>query len=462
MSEAPVHSSRARALILVCTLVAYASACLGPFQYDDFGVIVRDAPVHSLVTSWPALIGGMRPLLKLSYALNWAVDPGPLGFHVLNIVIHLANVWLVFGLAAAVPRGARAMQRPGVDAGALVAGALFALHPVQTEAVTYISGRSVSLMTFFVLLAMRAYAEGARTQTAWRWLGLAPLAFGCALLTKEAAATLPLALIAWEWIVVRDAPCDAWPRWVAWAALAVGALAVLVLDDATFTLLYGMLGQRPLLDAIQFQLHGVAYLLSRLVLVHRLSIEPGLGVALPSVAVRLVEAIAICASVVAALGQSRARPRVAFGVLWFVLQVFVPYVVLQRVDVVNERHMYLANAGLFLAIGAIADEVTARWDPSRLRALGLVGLIGLGAPTTARNLDYGTPITLWESTVRASPGSPRAHQNLGILYERDGRLEEARVSYMRALRIEPGYAAAFANLQRVTRRLETTPATQAR
>jgi hypothetical protein len=86
---------------------------------------------------------GIRPLLKLSYAANWVLGPGPLGFHLFNLVCHAANalmVWLLLRrwLPALAPR----LEMSA--AAAFTAALLFALHPAQTEAVTYVAGRSTS------------------------------------------------------------------------------------------------------------------------------------------------------------------------------------------------------------------------------------------------------------------------------------------------------------------------------
>jgi hypothetical protein len=201
---------------------------------------------------------------------------------------------------------------------------------------------------------------------------------------------------------------------------------------------------------VAYQIDGAAYLLSRLVLVHRLSIDPGLGLR-PPTAAELSTAIALSSVlVVFATRQFRARPIAAFGILWFLLHALFPYVLLPRVDVVNERHMYVANAGLFVAAGALWADFIA-WPgvlPGARRFAAVVaGLLLMG--TALRNLDYRSETALWESTVRVSPGNPRAHNNLGIAYESTGRTVEARTAYARAVFLEPTYLSARRNLERV-------------
>ena len=131
----------------------YWPATTGPFQFDDYNVIVDNPAIHSL-PAWFDSMPGIRPLLKLSYTLNWsllngALSPQPFGFHLFNIGCHLLSTALVFTLLNRL----RADHRHG-GLIALAGAALFALHPAQTEAITYICGRSVALMSLFYLAAL--------------------------------------------------------------------------------------------------------------------------------------------------------------------------------------------------------------------------------------------------------------------------------------------------------------------
>jgi protein O-mannosyl-transferase len=140
-----------------------------------------------------------------------------------------------------------------------------------------------------------------------------------------------------------------------------------------------------------------------------------------------------------ALWRARARPLVRFGLVLFVRQLLLVDTLLPRVDVINERHAYLANVGLCLAAGSLVREVKP-W-------LWLLA-VAMAALSVRRNLDYQTEVALWQSTVRSAPSNPRAHNNLGVAYELDGQLIRARVEYAEALKLEPRYVAARENLTR--------------
>lgn len=142
-------------LLLAGTVaVVYLNSFRGVFQFDDYNVIVDNGGVHAWGAFLAGLPRGIRPLLKLTYTLNWTSGLGLFGFHLVNVGLHAANAVMLFFLASRI--GGPSISRFA----ALLPALLFAVHPVQTEAVTYISGRSVSLMAFFYLGSLLAYLGG--------------------------------------------------------------------------------------------------------------------------------------------------------------------------------------------------------------------------------------------------------------------------------------------------------------
>lgn len=177
--------------------------------------------------NWLADLGrGLRPLLKLSYLMNWASGAGLPGFHLFNLLVHLANVFLIYALARLF--GERAA--PGRDwrGPALAAAVLFAVHPVHSEAVTYLSGRSASLMTLFYLAALWAYVQGALSQRRGAWLLFSLSLFALALLVKESAMIFPFALLLWEWSCRTPWRAVVARQWAFWLLFVLGAVLLLL------------------------------------------------------------------------------------------------------------------------------------------------------------------------------------------------------------------------------------------
>lgn len=454
MKAASVRSDKGRLLLFAVTIAAYAWALTGPFVFDDRGVVVESDAIHSAGGLLADLGHGLRPVLKASYALSWAFGGSPIAFHVFNLVVHLVNVELVLRLA-------KAARAPSAMAPAV----LFALHPIQTEAVAYVSGRSSSLSTMFMLLALLFYARGVRRRSVgYAWVA-APIAVLLATFTKETSLVTPVAFVLWDFFIERAAPTptDGTPRWTWRASLArqapwwlfgAAVFTFLIAHSGYYALLHRVVGQRSFRDALLHQLSAMRYLAGRLLLLESPCIDPGLWLS-PSRWSAVIGAAVILvfvAWIVRAwptrrLEQDPASGVVAFGLAWFLLHAFVPYVLVSRLDVINERHTYVANAGLFVAAGTLFVRLRASLRVRRTAAA--LAITALTLLTIRRNLEYRSTISLWESTVREAPRNPRAWNNLGVVDERAGDHRAARAMYLRAIAVDPTFQPARQNLSRI-------------
>jgi tetratricopeptide (TPR) repeat protein len=421
-------SARWRASVLVlAAFAAYANAFAGCFQFDDFNVIVGEGAVHSLGAWWDSM-PGIRPLLKLSYAISWSVGGGSaFAFHAFNVALHVANVLL----AAAILRTLLERMGAGEAEFASFAGALlFALHPANTEAVTYLSGRSVSLMAFFYLASVLAFLRAAPR-------GLSLLLFAAALATKEVAATLPAALVLCEaldrrmplrW---REALRRTGPHW---ALLGIG-LALMAALPRYREMAVASFALREPLDQVALQLGALARHVGVLILAVPPNADPQVASLPPAGGIAVLAALAVGIALV------RSQPCIAFALLWFLLLLSPTNSLLPRVDAANDRQLYLASLGpLALAGLALAHAPRGRAALTALLALALA------AGTVQRNADYRSEVAFWSDTVRKSPGSARAWNNLGYAYQQAGRSDEARVAYERALALDPEHIRARVNL----------------
>lgn len=438
-------------LIVGFVVLAYLNSFQGVFQFDDFNVIVNSPGVHS----WGAWIAGgvksIRPVLKFSYMLNWIAGPGTFGFHLFNLACHVSNAllvyWLTFTVAVRYPE---TVDESACKPAALTAALLFALHPVQTEAVSYISGRSASLMTLFYLASLLAYI---RSEKPGRPIGtylLSPVLFVLAVLTKETAITLPVAMLLWDkTIEKRSWKIIAKRQAVHWLLLA-GMILFIGLHPSYRRLLLFAVQSRPLSENLLSQANGFMYLISRFISLNNLNIDPDLPVlayVTPLVAVQLCSILGL---LITALCAYRRSPWVAFGILWFFLHLLPTNSIVPRLDIVNERHLYLPTAGISVLVGIELGRFMVRVEKYRN---ALMAGIGCGVAvlcyfTALRNHDYRSEIALWEDTVRKSPAKARAFNNLGVAYEEAGYSEKAARAYSRALDLNPGNEKARYNMQR--------------
>ncbi len=419
-------------LLFAAALAAYGNAFFGSFQFDDFNVIVRQGAVHTLGAWWDSM-PGIRPLLKLSYALSWSAGGGgTYAFHAVNIMLHAANVLLVWQVLRTL------FERMGVAGegfAAFAAALLFALHPAHTEAVTYLSGRSSSMMAFFYLASLLAYLRAAP-----RWVS--PALFLAALATKEVAVTLPFALLLCEALDVRrpfDLRAALRRQALHWGVLGLG-LALMAALPRYREMLEASLALRPFADQLALQTGAIARHVGVLILAVPPNIDPQVAAVPPIAGLAVIAAIAVGCALL------RVQPWYALALLWFFLHLAPTNSLLPRLDAVNDRQLYLASIGP-LALAGLALSLMPRGRVALAAALALVLAVG----TVLRNRDYRSEVALWTETARLSPGKARAFNNLGFALQQAGRPEEARAAYERALALDPEHIPARINLKLLDR-----------
>jgi tetratricopeptide (TPR) repeat protein len=443
MVSAAGPTSRAAAmpaLLAAGVLLTWMPSLGASLQFDDWNVIIRDPRVQSLA-AWLASMPGIRPLLKLTYAIGNEFGAGPAALRAFNVVVHATNAvlvsWLLrtLGLRLALPAGKATFA-------ALVGATVFALHPVQTEAVTYVSGRSSALSALFALAALLAWLRGldAPDERRWRWASFA--LFVVALGVKEPVVALPLVMAAWLVAVRATATI---PRRIAPHALLLLAGALVVLAWPPYrAVLDGSLDARALGSTVLSQVNAVTWLIGQMVRFDRLNADPAMPTVEAIDAALALRAALLLALAAAGVALLRRRPAAGFAIAWFFLWLLPTNSVVPRVDLVNDRQLYLPIVGpawllgLLLAAplgahGATATRPTPRWPRLALAALALL----LAAATIARNRVYVDEIAFWQDVARKSPHNPRAANNLGYAYALACRDAEALAEFERAMRLDP-------------------------
>ena len=433
------------AMLALIAAIAWAGSWQGAFQYDDFQVIVDNPVVHS----WSSLSAdfghGLRPVLKLSYWFSWVSGGGsPLAFHAFNLAVHLGNALLVWLLARRL-YAIGGLEATGSATASLLAAGIFALHPLQTEAVTYLCGRSGSLMALFYLAALLAWDRYLRLRRP-RDLLLTWAAFLLAIGTKEPALTLPVALLLWESLQQQG---DSWrrrllrhaPFWL----LPLAALLLLVPRTGYADFAIASLTERPLWHNAMSQVHALVWQLRGLLLLRSPNFDPDLPVIDRVDAALCLDAARLLALLLPAWWLARRRPWLGFCAAWVVLQFLPTNSLMPRLDLANDRQWYLPLAGVAWAGGwALAALQRRHRRPALL--LALVLLLALGSATARRNLDYRSEAQLWAATLQQSPLKARAWNNYGVALRMEGRVAEAREAYAQALRLDPGFEPARRNL----------------
>ncbi|WP_133820611.1 hypothetical protein [Tahibacter aquaticus] len=442
----PLRAIQAVAVLVIAVMLAYANAFGAAWQFDDFATLLVQPAARSLAGWWDAL-PGIRPLLKLSYALTHELGGGAVAVHATNIAIHALNACLLWALWRRwLPTLSPSLQRP--DAAALLAALLFALHPATTEAVTYASGRSISLAATFALAALLAddLARERPSRRAFAWAAL--LLFALALAVRETAVVIALVPLLRAWVAGQPLRAEL-RRLRGWVGvLAVAALAALATPG--YHVFFGVsLATRDLAQQGMGQLLAHAYLLTH-PLVGFTNIDPDLRV--PTAwSSTLTACAALLAVLVGAMFAARRRqPWLAFAIGWYLLQLAPGNSLLPRLDLANDRHLYLALAGPMLVLACLLCRAAA-WRHTRAfavtAAFALCTMLALA--TWQRNADYRSETALWQATVRDSPLKARAWLNLGYAHRLEGDFARAAAAYRCALLLDPVNAQAAIDLDLV-------------
>jgi protein O-mannosyl-transferase len=420
-----------RAAVAAGLVVAgYAGTLDHPFLYDDRTTVLNNpslrhlANLHAIVAHDPK-----RPVVNFSYALDYAISGGaPAAFHVTSLLIHVVNVLLLYGLALMAFADARARrgQAPDGDADARWAGVaalLFAVHPMLTEAVGYVSGRSGLLATTFVMLGIICLRRG------WTWRALAAWLAG--LLSKETAALLPLVFLAYDLLLL-----DAETR--RRRILRVHAPLIAIVAAASLVRLvvfarYELSGLRPLSSQALTQL-GVFWRYISLFawprgqsIAHSVRLVETLWdpVALPSLAA-LILLIAVAWRV------RSSAPVATFGVAWLLLLI-LPSSLIPLAEHMSEHRTYEASAGIFLVVAAAWQAARAPLWLTRATTVALASLLLYA--TVTRNAVWADPVVLWQDGTRQAPDLWTAHYALANEYQHAGECAEALPEYQTAMKL---------------------------
>jgi Flp pilus assembly protein TadD len=427
------------AVIALAAVLVYLNSLSAPFIFDDEVAIVANPAIRSVNGAWSQArdtpLAG-RPVAAFTFAIDFAASGlAPAAYRATNIAIHIACALLFFVLLRRTLLLPRLQYRFGGAATDLAFGAalLWAVHPLTTDAVTYITQRTESLMALCYLSTLYASLRGAERRSTG-WAIAAVLACAAGMGAKESMATAPLMVILYDRIFLFDSfRSAAAVRWRLYVGLMLTWLVL------AFQLVAG-----PRAGSAGFST-GVSawtYLLNQSVMICRylrlaawptdLAITYGAPVpyALSDVALESAVVVALLALTVAAL---RRWPGAAFLGAWFFVALapsssFVPI----ATEVGAERRMYLPLMAIAtaLVVGLYTMRNVGDRVPRAVAAICLVvAAIGLGTATIARNAEHHSWLTLAETTLERWP-SDAAQAAVGGELSRLGRDEEA-LRYLR-------------------------------
>jgi Tfp pilus assembly protein PilF len=460
-------------LIATIGILVYSNTFSVPFVLDDhinivINPVIKDLDYFQHPTKAKVFINyesiKRRYITHLSFALNYRVHGlDVMGYHVVNLIIHIFNAFLVYFLIILTSRTALLNKMPSGEKLALFSAVLFVSHPLQTQAVTYIVQRTTSLATLFYLTSLVAYIRSRfyeREPTGHLLYAVSIVSAVLAMKTKEIAFTLPLAVVLYEFMFFTREHKTRLLR------LLPLVLTILVIP------LGFLISDKPLMEILDNvkrsqDISRIDYLLTEMrVLVTYLRLlfipvnqnadydYPVYDSFLdPPVLLSFLFLLSIFGFGIYLLYRSRITDHglrlVSFGIFWFFLTLSVESSIIP-LKVIFEHRVYLPSAGIFLAFGSGVFLVLSHVRSKPIRAAVVTVLVmlplALSYATYTRNAIWGSQRSLWEDVLRKSPNSARAHINVGTAYQADGLLDKATVHYRTAIMLNPDLAEAYNNI----------------
>jgi len=445
--------------------IVYANALDNGFIFDDYDLVANNPQIRS-IEKIPEILGigespmRYRPVRFVSYALDsFLFGLKPWGYHLSNLFYHILTAFLVYLIV----RNLVGSSRP-----ALLAAALFAVHPIQTEAVTYISGRRDVLSTLFYLLGFYAFLQY-RLRPQVRYLILICTALVLGLLTKEMVVTLPIMFLCYDFYIHFPDGHRTLDRSFFRSVFAtirnvlfkykflygpMFLIAGLFLLDKIFihnpSRMVGLYGSTLFLHVLTMCKIFVTYLT---LLVFPVTLNADYSYNAFPLAESALDpwawiAVAVLAGIGCALLKALQSHKIlAFGGLWFCITLLPVSQIIPHHEPMAEHYLYLPSFG-FCLLAALGAESLLRSASLRKYASVTVAaiLLLLSWRTVVRNQDWHDDMSFWTKTVQTAPMSSRAHYNLGLAYFRQGGIDQAIGHYKDALRIWPNNPRVHTNL----------------
>jgi len=446
---------KAGLLVALLACAAFSSSFAGRFVFDDIHEVARNAALERLWPPWQAMFVGnrlpARPLPYLTFAIDrrlWGTEP--FGFHVTNLAIHVAAAVALLDLARSTLLTPRLRGRWGGRAVAVAAAiaAIWAVHPLQTQSVTYVYQRIESLHGLFFLAALAAFARAAATGWSRGWLAASAAATAAAMASKETAVVLPLVILAWDWCFAAEGSAAAVRGRRGWHLLLAATWAILAIQLATQGAKY-LEFRTAVRSPLDYAITQPGVILHYL----RLAAWPvgqrldysGWPVGRLPTAVPALAAV-LGAAVVCLVGTLRARPWAFPGAAFF-LTLAPTSSILPIEALANEQRMYLPLAALVsgVVVAAIlaADLLGERLRiPARAVQRGLVAaavavILPLAVTTWIRGTAFASVEGIWRDVLAKDPDNYRAHWALSAVCDEAGDAEQAVAHAVRTLALKP-------------------------
>ena len=436
-------------ILTVIGVIIYSNTFYTPFAFDDHGIIVDSTIIKNndvfLKVLTPRYIG------LISFALNYKWGKlDTFGYHLVNIIIHLANAFLVYLLLrqASGLTGNKTIAEYSAQLSFFIA-LLFLVHPVQTQAVTYIVQRFTSLAAFFVLVSLLSYLQFRQSNPQkYAYYLISLLAALCAFKTKENTAALPLLLLTIEMLFFGNSTDTKKRR----ALYLIPFLIIAIVIPLSFininkpvSELMGELKEKsyetPTVTRLEYlftEQKVIVTYLRLLVLPVKQSIDYSFPLSRSLFEINtLLSSVFLMFLFVCGVVAGKKYPLITFGILWFFIFQLVESTIIPITDVIFEHRVYLSSVGFITAFISMLYYFLRKSPISFIRSLLVVVAIILAIATYMRNAVWKDEVTIWRDAASKYPMNLRCHLNYGSALGEAGQHEEAIKELEQVFRTDP-------------------------
>jgi len=440
-------------ILLFFIAISYVNTLYSPFVLDDIHsfieepyVYVHDFSYESFVKLSKTFFGPARIIPLATFSLNHYLAKGQMPiYHITNIIIHLLVTLIVYWFTKTLLRtrvGKKALRGIPAVYFCLFVAALWALNPVQTNAVTYIVQRMNSISTLFYLAALTFYVKGRLAAVVKSRVSnylLSAAMTLCAFFSKENSYILPVAILLVEWVFISPEMIRKilvkmkWFHWVGIILLTVILLPIM--EKIWVHYLYGYrvrpfnLTERLMTEA-RIVVHYISLLALPLPGRMNFDYDFPLSTSVVSPVTTLASFILLGVALIYAFQRRKYYPLISFGILWFFLNLLVESTVIP-LELVFEHRLYLPSVGFYIAILSVLDLFVAflktRYAKVEVEQLFVLVMILavclLSIATSFRNNVWRDSYALYGDCVKKSPDKPRPHLNFGVAMGRDRNRE---------------------------------------
>jgi protein O-mannosyl-transferase len=461
-------------LIILAGIIVYSNSFDCTFHLDDRNNIQEKPLIQNLsnFTNINFWLHPARQIAYLSFAINYHYNKlDVFGYHLINIIFHIiTGIFTFFLIKLMLKKNNSKDEKFNNNKNwiALFSALLFIVHPLQTQAITYIVQRMASMAAMFYIISIYFYAIGRiehsqknNTLKALTFYVLALISGFMAVMTKENSATFPFAMLLFEFFFIRDKKNKIYKNYIIISFLTIIGICIL----------YLLLNPTILTSGASegINISGIDYLINEFVVIVRylqLIVLPvnqsadygNVNYGFPFVKSFWRFDIIGCLSllvglIVLAIYLYKKNKILSFSIFWFFLTLSVESSIIPIADPMFEHRMYLPMLGVGLLLVSSLFLILNKLRPIFVFSFLSVIVITMGITCYSRNEIWKNDLSLWSDVINKTPYNARGWHNKGWTLEELGKNEEAIQYFDKAILLKPDYFSAWYNKGLVYKRL---------